>query len=557
MKYIPKFQNPTRPLRNQYGEPLEVQGYTPPPNSPNYAGTFTNPGVITQGSRNYYKEYVPESVQKGLSNVNKVLTTFAGVDVTNPNLMESIAPFAGRTKPLIGAAGRLYSQNKRAYAVNKAVQAVNKRGNIIPGARAAALTETFPFSPVTNLPKSKVVTTARKAAAPSGVVEGSMKFGRDFTGAKNVAKKAAIATGAGIAGGYGASRMNKPTSTKAPTKTSAVKPIAKPISKPIVKKAIVTAPVTKPTSKTISKPVKGKTYSGGTLSEPVIKAKPIIKPAVKPTAKPVTKSVTKPTLAPKSTGTSTGGYIIKQGDTLSALAKKNNTTVDALMKANPYIKDANKIFTGKKLNLQATPVSERPSASPITKMQPKPAPPLKRAEVVTKTGKPKTITPITSIKKHQLGGTLTLTPEKKQELFPYFAYLYSQQMNPDKYGAAKSVEEWTSLIQENEDDINAITRAAEELTDEDWSKLEAQYTDALGSEETPEVTEPMFAAKGAKLQKLKTYAQHKTTPKEKEVKKESKGGKTCACGCKMLLTKEAGGKIKSTCACNCGGKMKK
>lgn len=60
-----------------------------------------------------------------------------------------------------------------------------------------------------------------------------------------------------------------------------------------------------------------------------------------------------------------------------------------------------------------------------------------------------------------------MTDEKKQELFPYFAYLYSQQMNPDKYGNGKSIEEWTSLIKESPEDIDAITKAASQLSDED------------------------------------------------------------------------------------------
>ena len=31
--------------------------------------------------------------------------------------------------------------------------------------------------------------------------------------------------------------------------------------------------------------------------------------------------------------------------------------------------------------------------------------------------------------------------EKKKELFPFFAYLYSQQMNPEKYGKVTSMDE--------------------------------------------------------------------------------------------------------------------
>ena len=60
-----------------------------------------------------------------------------------------------------------------------------------------------------------------------------------------------------------------------------------------------------------------------------------------------------------------------------------------------------------------------------------------------------------------------MTDEKKKELFPYFAYLYSQELNPDKYGNVSSAEEWTSLIQESPEDINEISAAALELTDED------------------------------------------------------------------------------------------
>lgn len=60
-----------------------------------------------------------------------------------------------------------------------------------------------------------------------------------------------------------------------------------------------------------------------------------------------------------------------------------------------------------------------------------------------------------------------MTDERKKELFPYFAYLYSQQINPDKYGSVSSAEEWTNLIQDNEEDLNTITEAATKLTDED------------------------------------------------------------------------------------------
>lgn len=44
-------------------------------------------------------------------------------------------------------------------------------------------------------------------------------------------------------------------------------------------------------------------------------------------------------------------YTIQSGDTLGGLATSNNTSVDALMKANPSITDPNKIFAGSSLNI--------------------------------------------------------------------------------------------------------------------------------------------------------------------------------------------------------------
>jgi LysM repeat protein len=46
-----------------------------------------------------------------------------------------------------------------------------------------------------------------------------------------------------------------------------------------------------------------------------------------------------------------GDYRIRSGDTLSSIAQRNNTSVDALMKANTQIKDANLIIADEKLNI--------------------------------------------------------------------------------------------------------------------------------------------------------------------------------------------------------------
>lgn len=129
-----------------------------------------------------------------------------------------------------------------------------------------------------------------------------------------------------------------------------------------------------------------------------------------------------------------------------------------------------------------------------------------------------------------------MTEEKKKQLFPYFAYLYSQQLNPEKYGNAESIEEWTSLIQESPEDIEEITSAASGLSDDDWAEIEAQYNEEQSSDEVE------MAKKGAKLKKLK------------EFKKGAKMGKKkkCACGCDLISKKEFGGTIVDTCTC-CGG----
>lgn len=54
-------------------------------------------------------------------------------------------------------------------------------------------------------------------------------------------------------------------------------------------------------------------------------------------------------------------YRIQSGDTLSGIARRYGTSVGALMKANPQIKDANLIYAGKSLNIPGSKDSFEPS----------------------------------------------------------------------------------------------------------------------------------------------------------------------------------------------------
>jgi LysM repeat protein len=71
-----------------------------------------------------------------------------------------------------------------------------------------------------------------------------------------------------------------------------------------------------------------------------------------PTPTPITTPpITNPTPTTPIQQTTGGSYTIQGGDTLSALAARNKTTVAALMAANPQITNPNLIYTGANLNI--------------------------------------------------------------------------------------------------------------------------------------------------------------------------------------------------------------
>jgi len=72
---------------------------------------------------------------------------------------------------------------------------------------------------------------------------------------------------------------------------------------------------------------------------------------------------------PPAPAATDGGYTIKSGDTLSAIAARNNTTVDELVRLNG-IKDRDSIQAGAKLRLKPAPEPEPKPAAPQAPAQP-------------------------------------------------------------------------------------------------------------------------------------------------------------------------------------------
>jgi LysM repeat protein len=80
---------------------------------------------------------------------------------------------------------------------------------------------------------------------------------------------------------------------------------------------------------------------------PVSTPAPAASTSVTPTvAAPITSTVSSPA-APAPSGTP-GTYVVSKGDTLTLIAKRFNTTIEALMQAN-HLTDADFVWTGQTL----------------------------------------------------------------------------------------------------------------------------------------------------------------------------------------------------------------
>ena len=95
-------------------------------------------------------------------------------------------------------------------------------------------------------------------------------------------------------------------------------------------------------------------------------------------------------------------YKVKSGDTLSQIAKKNGTTIAAIMKINPNIKDANKIGLGQKINIGSNTGAKNPYKG------------MKMSKPVSKADKPK---PKTIVKPNPKKATKAKNPPKKLPVY--------------------------------------------------------------------------------------------------------------------------------------------
>lgn len=140
-----------------------------------------------------------------------------------------------------------------------------------------------------------------------------------------------------------------------------------------------------------------------------------------------------------------------------------------------------------------------------------------------------------------------MTDQKRKELFPYFAYVYSVIKDPNKYGKTK-FEDWYNQVSSDKSFLNEVSKVASDTSgkyDQIWAKAEEVAAGKISEDQDSADQQAAQAAqsdvqqaeKGAKLNNLK--------------KLQAAKSKKCKCGCEMVSVKEIGGKMTSKCACGC------
>ena len=142
-------------------------------------------------------------------------------------------------------------------------------------------------------------------------------------------------------------------------------------------------------------------------------------------------------------------YTIKSGDTLSAIAVANKTTVAELMKLNPQITDANKIYAGASLNLPSAPAASQTlnipassganAASTTAVAGAKPAPAPAAAGAAVAPAPTPAAAPSGSVYTIQSGDTLSALAKKYNTTVAELMKLNPQITNPNLIYAGKSL----------------------------------------------------------------------------------------------------------------------
>lgn len=167
------------------------------------------------------------------------------------------------------------------------------------------------------------------------------------------------------------------------------------------------------------------------------------------------------------------------------------------------------------------------------------------------------------LKSLQQGGVVNQeASEKANDFILYFARIFGQQINPEKYSQDITDEQLVQLYKDSPEEYAQMQESLknlDSLPEEQLAQLSEGYTEYTKTKETNQV---MTAAKGAKLQKLRDGDTSKKEVMNTIATKAKAGTKIkkkrkCSCGCDLVLTKASGGKIMEMCSCKCGGKLKK
>jgi phage tail protein X len=154
-------------------------------------------------------------------------------------------------------------------------------------------------------------------------------------------------------------------------------------------------------------------------------------------------------------------YTVKQGDNLSTLAKKNNTTVSAIVAANPGITDPNKIYTGQSITI--------PTASTVVT-------PVKTATIQTTA--PKTSTTISTPKTSTTSTANTQTSASNTPTFDSTIQNYRNQYSTaqaagDTLGmlrAAEAADAYRTSTGQQTTNTQAIANLKSKLSDDELAE---------------------------------------------------------------------------------------